>query len=285
MAQHSQPNWKQVRAEAEDMIRAGASDCEISQRLGIIRQNVTNWRHKLEGAGEIRPRREVVAEQADELRRQRQAAAAQREATRAAARLAREERLAAARLRRKGRTPEAERLFLEGHNTVEVADILGISKKVAAVKRQRMVQRGELPSARELFRARAETVRRLVEEGAAKVDVAKALGISEATVYDVMSRQPRAPGEHVVYFVLDPDRQWLKIGTSNRLPHRMKAILAHNPAARLLLTTPGDRRAERALHERFSALRIDPGFKCEWFRYEGPLVSYVESLMPQQAAA
>lgn len=76
----------------------------------------------------------------------------------------------------------------------------------------------------------------------------------------------------MIYFVQALDGGPIKIGTSTRLSVRMKQ-LAKASAKRLwvLGVTDGGREEERALHERFSHLRITG----EWFKPDSALNAYI----------
>lgn len=82
------------------------------------------------------------------------------------------------------------------------------------------------------------------------------------------------------YFV---ERQGLlKIGKASHLPTRIRDINRGSGAipgmtitpVNILATMPGGRPVEKALHELFDFLRHGG----EWFRYEEPLVTFVESI-------
>jgi hypothetical protein len=76
-----------------------------------------------------------------------------------------------------------------------------------------------------------------------------------------------------VYFMLCGNR--VKIGVATKVNGRLSAIQTHNPDKIELLTClPGDEALESKLHSRFAKLHI----RGEWFRYEGALKKYVQSL-------
>lgn len=76
-----------------------------------------------------------------------------------------------------------------------------------------------------------------------------------------------------VYFVQPVDGGPIKIGHSVNVPTRLKELetIYARPLA-LLATIPGGRDEERAIHERFSALRFG---KTEQFRPESDLLAFI----------
>ena len=74
----------------------------------------------------------------------------------------------------------------------------------------------------------------------------------------------------VVYYVQFADR--IKIGTSRNLRKRLEALACD----RLLALEHGDTTLERQRHGQFAALRITG----EWFKYQAPLTTFIESLPP-----
>ncbi|MGV2914699.1 GIY-YIG nuclease family protein [Streptomyces alfalfae] len=68
-----------------------------------------------------------------------------------------------------------------------------------------------------------------------------------------------------VVYVIGPDAgQTVKIGFSNRVPHRLRQIQAMSPLKLdILWSTPGDRNLEGILHERFRSHRSHG----EWFTF------------------
>lgn len=79
----------------------------------------------------------------------------------------------------------------------------------------------------------------------------------------------------VVYYVLVGSL--MKIGTSTNLRRR---LLAYPPNRRLLATEPGGRSVESRRHAEFADL-LDSG--REWFRFEGTLVEWVQSIRAKAA--
>lgn len=86
----------------------------------------------------------------------------------------------------------------------------------------------------------------------------------------------------VIYFA---EREGLvKIGKTVNVPQRMQTLGAGGSMVpgmtvgpvRLLATMPGGTKEERKLHRRFCRQRVHSRY--EWFRFEGPLREYVESL-------
>jgi hypothetical protein len=96
---------------------------------------------------------------------------------------------------------------------------------------------------------------------------------------------PAAPPRTIPSWVYFAEREEVvKIGVSGNVQERLKALeaggqmLAGMTAGplRLLGTMPGGYSEERALHHRFSHLRVDP--KREWFLLDGDLAEFVGSL-------
>lgn len=86
----------------------------------------------------------------------------------------------------------------------------------------------------------------------------------------------------VVYYLGDPHKQLVKIGTSGVLPARISELRRHYPGAMLLATELGGRDQERARHEQFASLRTTSTsdvFPCggdtEWFRKEPELMDHI----------
>ena len=77
-----------------------------------------------------------------------------------------------------------------------------------------------------------------------------------------------------VYFCTVPHWGRVKIGFGSNIDSRLRRIRCGTPGLVLLAHVPGDRRVERALHERFSALKIEG----EWFRLEGRLLAHVRGI-------
>ena len=76
-----------------------------------------------------------------------------------------------------------------------------------------------------------------------------------------------------VYFILDQDRQVIKIGCSNDPQRRMLSLQTGNSVRlKLLGSTLGDERVERDLHERFKPFRVGG----EWFRASEELLSFIK---------
>lgn len=76
----------------------------------------------------------------------------------------------------------------------------------------------------------------------------------------------------LVYFLLDEWRGALKIGKSVNVEERQRRLeTGHPDDLRLLAAVSGD---ERAFHRRFAEYRV----RREWFRYEGALRAFVESI-------
>lgn len=68
---------------------------------------------------------------------------------------------------------------------------------------------------------------------------------------------------------------FVKIGHTGNVRSRLSAVRTASPEpVDLVAVIPGDAGAERALHDRFSDWRCSG----EWFRFEGPVREWVESL-------
>ncbi len=79
-----------------------------------------------------------------------------------------------------------------------------------------------------------------------------------------------------VYFALCGSK--VKIGTTYDLKNRMKSLRAGMPdKLKVLVTIAGGHRLERSLHARFARYRMNG----EWFRHEGELAEYIQSLRKQ----
>lgn len=77
-----------------------------------------------------------------------------------------------------------------------------------------------------------------------------------------------------VYFIRVGDT--CKIGVTTDVKKRLASLQTANPTTiSLLVTIPGDKKIEHALHQRFAADRIHH----EWFTFSPALVSYVEGLL------
>jgi Meiotically up-regulated gene 113 len=84
----------------------------------------------------------------------------------------------------------------------------------------------------------------------------------------------------LIYFILDPSENAIKIGTTksvDSLRKRIKTFACANPSELILLhTQPGGREEEARIHREFSNLRIRP--KNEWFRNAGSLAKYLSKV-------
>jgi len=79
-----------------------------------------------------------------------------------------------------------------------------------------------------------------------------------------------------VYFVLSVMARAVKIGKSVNPLNRLQVLQVGHPGElRMLAMQDGDERLERSLHIRFVKYRITG----EWFRYEGEVRSYIDSLI------
>lgn len=76
-----------------------------------------------------------------------------------------------------------------------------------------------------------------------------------------------------VYFMLCNGK--VKIGVATKVNGRLSAMQTGNPdEVKLLACTPGDEELEGKLHKRFKRLHV----RGEWFKYEGSLKDYIQSL-------
>lgn len=86
-------------------------------------------------------------------------------------------------------------------------------------------------------------------------------------------RLARAPRTTVVYFAQSLDTLLVKIGWTNALSSRARSI-RHAGDVVTLVTIPGARKTERAMHNRFASSRV----MGEWFRADPPLVQCIAEL-------
>lgn len=119
-------------------------------------------------------------------------------------------------------------------------------------------------------------------------EAAAAIGISMPKAYrwlkarNVFAGRPRKdrsseviPPEMLVYFIRNGHKGAVKIGVTANLSGRLSA-LSHPmmKELKLLGTIEGGYGAEKEMHKRFAEYRI----KGEWFKFEGKLKEFVESL-------
>jgi hypothetical protein len=84
-------------------------------------------------------------------------------------------------------------------------------------------------------------------------------------------RAPKVRG--YVYFIGGGD--WVKIGFAKNISRRLEALRTTCPFPLAVLASfPGSEKRERELHNRFSGYRLSG----EWFRFEGELKAFVETL-------
>lgn len=79
-------------------------------------------------------------------------------------------------------------------------------------------------------------------------------------------------GKDCVYFILDPDRDLIKIGTSRQLVDRFYQLRYSFSNIKLCGSIDGDYQDERALHKIFVNFRIDG----EWFTPSKPILHYIK---------
>lgn len=120
----------------------------------------------------------------------------------------------------------------------------------------------------------------------------RAIGHPESPLWNWIARmarmaeciEPKKPEERPSWIYFAEREEVVKIGTSMNVPERLKALEAGGQMlagmtagpVRLLGTLPGGYPEERALHRRFSHLRVDP--KREWFLLDGALAEFVAGL-------
>ncbi len=86
----------------------------------------------------------------------------------------------------------------------------------------------------------------------------------------------------MIYFVLAEEVNRCKIGFSTDPKKRLQALSSSSPAfLRLLGVIEGELEDEADLHRDFAALRA----KNEWFRYESPLVEFIQKAVAGSDAA
>lgn len=78
----------------------------------------------------------------------------------------------------------------------------------------------------------------------------------------------------MIYFIASADRSRIKIGVTDRLTVRLKALKArHGPGLHVLGVTDGSFKTEGKLHRRFSHLHTGD----EWFQPGGDLLGFIGS--------
>ena len=88
----------------------------------------------------------------------------------------------------------------------------------------------------------------------------------------VRSPLPPRPWKRSVYYLLDPERDRIKIGLSNRPTERMKAF--HIPGLVLLACEPGSHWVEGFRHRQFSRFALGR----EWFVYSQELKAHIQQI-------
>jgi len=91
----------------------------------------------------------------------------------------------------------------------------------------------------------------------------------------VMAARPNQNHDPVVYYMLLGNR--VKIGTTTNMAKRKQSI----GAEAVLAFEPGDAALERERHDQFADLRTH----AEWFRYESPLVEWIEQVRERHGEA
>jgi hypothetical protein len=80
-----------------------------------------------------------------------------------------------------------------------------------------------------------------------------------------------------VYYVHAPELGMVKIGFAGDVARRFYSIQTHSPTRLTLLAIEdGDLATEAARHAQFASLR----HRGEWFKFEGALVDFVQTLTP-----
>lgn len=106
-----------------------------------------------------------------------------------------------------------------------------------------------------------------------------------ASWYDSPPRRDTGPGGRRfgwVYFIEASGLGLVKIGWSMDPEGRLRALLTHSPVdMRILTARPGGVKSESALHRHFKALCV----RGEWFRHEGELAAFVESVLRDHGPA
>ena len=105
------------------------------------------------------------------------------------------------------------------------------------------------------------------------------LGGSEVNQYSTQTRYKRVRrARGVVYFIADGTGR-VKIGFTNRsVKLRAKELNPNGPALQIVATIAGTYELERELHLRFLPLHTGG----EWFKYEGGLKRFLDSLSPNE---
>lgn len=86
---------------------------------------------------------------------------------------------------------------------------------------------------------------------------------------------PRTEVRSFVYYITWPDRDHIKIGTSQALHRRLKSLTRSEGRPRLLVVEPGGYKVERARHAEFASLRT---LGTELFRPAPVLLEHIENL-------
>jgi hypothetical protein len=117
------------------------------------------------------------------------------------------------------------------------------------------------------------TMFRIVKEMRREKGIKDAGGASGRLPGNPAQRESGYRKRRRVYFMLCGGK--VKIGVATKVNGRLSAMQVSNPdKVELLTCVPGDETLEGQLHRRFAKLHI----RGEWFRYEGVLKKYVQSL-------
>lgn len=83
----------------------------------------------------------------------------------------------------------------------------------------------------------------------------------------------------MIYFIVDPQSNLVKIGTTNDLSSAFRAIKRGNGNDLYIAKTiPGSYSEENRLHKQYAHLRGNR----EWFKFEGELKEFIEGKINQQ---
>ena len=88
-----------------------------------------------------------------------------------------------------------------------------------------------------------------------------------------VKEQPKNTGEKDVYFIQGQDTKRIKIGISDDVQRRLKAIQASEPLKLLGVIKEGGKALEAELHKRFAHIRI----YNEWFQSNTELLEYIRT--------
>ena len=99
----------------------------------------------------------------------------------------------------------------------------------------------------------------------------KAYELAMADTPDLMPNLSRLKAVGHIYYL--EDGNCIKIGFASDLDRRLEEYATHRAAVSLLGSHPGTRADEKALHQKFSAWRVD---SREWFRRNPALLEHIK---------